>query len=128
MTRQRQVIMEELRKTCSHPGADEVYNLVRRRLPRISLGTVYRNLEMLSAMGEIQKIEIGGSLKRFDGNIAPHYHIRCLRCQKVVDAPVAVLEDIEKCLKGKTDFTIIGHRLEFLGLCPQCQAEIQSGN
>jgi len=122
MTRQRQVILEELRKVCSHPGADEVYALVRKRMPRISLGTVYRNLEVLSAMGEIQKIEIGGSLKRFDGNTAPHYHIRCLRCQKVVDAPVAPLADIQNLLDGKTDFSITGHRLEFLGLCPKCQA------
>ncbi|MDD2603892.1 MAG: transcriptional repressor [Desulfobacterales bacterium] len=128
MTRQRQVILEELRRTPSHPGADELYARVRKRLPRISLGTIYRNLEVLSASGEIQKIETGGSLKRFDGNPEPHYHIRCLRCQKVVDAPVAVLPDIERLLEGKTDFIITGHRIEFLGICPKCQAEAESEN
>jgi Fur family ferric uptake transcriptional regulator len=126
MTRQRQVILEELRRTRSHPRADEIYARVRRRLPRISLGTIYRNLEVLSATGEIQKIETAGSLKRFDGNIAPHYHIRCLRCHKVVDAPVEVLPDIERLLDGKTDFTITGHRIEFLGLCPKCQAKAEA--
>jgi Fe2+ or Zn2+ uptake regulation protein len=123
MTRQRQVILEELRRTCSHPGADEVYTMVRKRLPRISLGTVYRNLEVLSSQGEIQKIEIGGSLKRFDGNITPHYHIRCLSCQKVVDAPLKPLANVENLLDGKTDFQITGHRVEFVGLCPQCRTE-----
>jgi Fur family ferric uptake transcriptional regulator len=99
---------------------------VRKRLPRISLGTVYRNLEVLSANGEIQKIETGGSLKRFDGNPEPHYHIRCLRCQKVVDAPVAVMPHVEKLLDGKTDFIITGHRIEFLGICPKCQLEAEA--
>ncbi len=122
MTRQRQVILEELRKTCTHPGADEIYSLVRRRLPRISLGTVYRNLEVLAELGEIQKIETGGTLKRFDGNPEAHYHIRCASCKRVVDAPVERLDDIEVILSGKTDFQILGHRLEFIGLCPHCQA------
>ena len=121
MTRQRQVILEELRKVYTHPGADEIYTMVRRRLPRISLGTVYRNLEVLAELGEIQKIETGGTLKRFDGNPEGHYHIRCVACKRVVDAPVERLNDIEEALSGKTDFQILGHRLEFVGLCPECQ-------
>ena len=64
MTKQRKVILEELRKQHTHPSADEVYRMVRHRLPRISLGTVYRNLEVLVQMGEIQKLELSGSLKR----------------------------------------------------------------
>lgn len=126
MTRQRQVILEELRQVKTHPGADEIYTLVRRRLPRISLGTVYRNLEVLSELGEIQKIEMGGTLKRFDGDPAPHYHIRCIRCQRVVDAPIDPIADVETRLDGQTDFTILGHRLEFVGLCPECRKAQQS--
>ena len=121
MTRQRQVILEELRRVKTHPGADEIYSMVRRRLPRISLGTVYRNLEVLADLGEIQKIEMGGTLKRFDGNAEPHYHIRCVRCQRVVDAPIAPLPDAESMVEGCTDFAILGHRLEFIGLCPECR-------
>ncbi len=60
MTRQRSIILEELRNVCTHPSADEIYEMVRRRLPRISLGTVYRNLEILCELREIQKIETGG--------------------------------------------------------------------
>ena len=120
MTRQRKIILEELRKVRTHPGADEIYTMVRRRLPRISLGTVYRNLEILSELGEIQKLEMGGTLKRFDGFAEPHYHIRCTGCGRVVDAPIVPLAKVESELDGKTDFKIFGHRLEFIGLCPDC--------
>ena len=83
MTRQREVILEELRKVNTHPSADEVYEMVRKRLPRISLGTVYRNLEILSESGDIQKLEPGCTLKRFDGNPSEHSHIRCIRCDRI---------------------------------------------
>ena len=119
MTRQRKVILEELRKVKTHPSADEVYEMVRKRLPRISLGTVYRNLEILSESGDIQKLEPGCSLKRFDGDTSEHFHIRCVRCDRIADAP---LPDLKVDLEGvnPTDFKITGHRLEFLGVCPEC--------
>ena len=120
ITTQRQVILEELRKLNTHPGADEIYKVVRRRLPRISLGTVYRNLEVLSALGKIQKLELSGSLKRFDWNTKKHYHIRCVRCNRVDDAPIAPLNQLENDLYKATVFEIIGHNLEFIGFCPEC--------
>jgi Fur family ferric uptake transcriptional regulator len=120
MTRQRKTILNILRQTKSHPSADEIYELVRKELPRISLGTVYRNLEVLASMGLIQKLELGGTIKRFDWNPNKHYHIRCLVCGKVDDAPIAPLNQLEDELYGATVFSIIGHRLEFEGLCPDC--------
>jgi Fur family ferric uptake transcriptional regulator len=121
MTRQRMVILEELRNVDTHPSADEVYAMVRKRLPRVSLGTIYRNLEILSKSGEIRRIDSGGNLKRFDGNADGHYHIRCLQCDRLVDAFIEPGLDIDKQLKGNTDFVVFGHRLEFVGLCPHCQ-------
>jgi Fe2+ or Zn2+ uptake regulation protein len=120
MTRQRQVILEELRKVCTHPSADEIYAMVRKRLPRISLGTVYRNLEILSELGEIQKLESAGTLKRFDGNPNAHYHVRCLQCQRVEDTPMSPLAKLEEMVREHTDFQIMGHNMEFVGLCPAC--------
>jgi len=120
MTRQRKVILEELRKVNTHPSADELYEMVRKRLPRISLGTVYRNLEILSESGNIQKLEPGCSLKRFDGNPSEHCHIRCVSCDRVADAPMTPDLEIDLEQVNPTDFKIIGHRLEFLGLCPRC--------
>ena len=120
MTRQRKVILEELRKVKNHPSADEVYEIVRRKLPRISLGTVYRNLEILAKLGEIQQLELGCAMKRFDGNPENHYHIRCIRCNRVDDVMIGPLKDIENEIGGSTDYQVMGHRLEFLGLCRRC--------
>jgi Fe2+ or Zn2+ uptake regulation protein len=120
MTPQRRVILEELRKVNTHPSADEIYEIVRKRLPRISLGTVYRNLEILSDSGDIQKLETGCSLKRFDGNLSEHCHIRCVRCDRIADAPMLPELEIDLERFDSTDFEIIGHRLEFLGVCPIC--------
>ena len=77
VTRQRRVILEELRKLTSHPTAPALYEVVRRRLPRISLGTVYRNLELLARAGFIQRLDLQGAEARFDGNPEHHYHVRC---------------------------------------------------
>ena len=128
ITKQRQVILEELRKLNTHPSADEIYKVVRRRLPRISLGTVYRNLEVLAQMGEIQKLELSGSLKRWDWNTNKHYHIRCVRCNRVDDAPIAPLNQLENELYEATVFEIIGHNLEFTGFCPECSKKIKKHN
>ena len=119
------IILEELRRHNNHPSADELYARVRHRLPRISLGTVYRNLEVLSQLGEIQKLELSGSLKRYDGIRNRHYHIRCVQCDRVEDAPIAPLNQIENELYGTTVYEIIGHNLEFTGLCPDCTKKNQ---
>lgn len=122
MTRQRKIILEELKKVKTHPRADEIYEMVRKRLPRISLGTVYRNLEVLSELKEIQKIESVGTLKRFDGTPENHYHIRCIKCDRLDDAPFNLETGLEKKIRPFTDFNIIGHRLEFIGICSECSS------
>lgn len=121
MTRQRQMILEELRATNQHPSADDLHGRVKEKLPRISLGTVYRNLEILSALGEIQTIALAGSLKRFDGISQNHYHMRCMHCGRLVDAPMEVIDSLERVLQEKTEFRILTHQLEFAGICPACQ-------
>ena len=124
MTEQRQVILEELKKTTSHPTADELFQMVRRRMPRISLGTVYRNLEVLSENGIIQKLEWAGNQKRYDGNFNNHYHIRCAQCNRVEDVMVEPLSVIEEKFREATDYEIMGHRLEVIGLCSKCREEV----
>jgi Fur family ferric uptake transcriptional regulator len=123
MTRQRRVILEEIRKINNHPAADEIYERVRKRLPRISLGTVYRNLDVLCELGEIQRLELSGAMKRYDGIPKKDYHIRCVGCDRVDDAPIAPLNALEDDLYGTTVYEIIGHNLEFTGLCPRCSAQ-----
>ncbi len=125
MTQQRRTIMEVLDGAKNHPPADEIYEKVRRRLPRISLGTVYRNLDVLAEHGMIQKLEFAGSQRRFDGDASGHYHVRCAGCGSVADAPVKPIEKIENDPHGATDYEITGHRLEFIGLCPRCKPKKQ---
>lgn len=120
MTNQRQVILEEIRKVNTHPTADDVYEMVRKRLPRISLGTVYRNLEILSTRGLIQKIGPVSSQMRFDGITKNHYHLRCIYCGSVKDASIDTAENLENAIREKSDYSIIGHKLEFIGICPNC--------
>ncbi len=121
MTKQRKVIVEELKKLKTHPTATVLYELVRKRLPKISLGTVYRNLDLLAEAGIIQKLETAGTQKRFDGTVENHYHVRCIQCGQVDDLPLPLLGDIEGLLGGLSNYKILSHRLEFQGVCPSCQ-------
>ena len=124
MTHQRNVILEEVQKGPPHPTADEIYERVRKRLPRISLGTVYRNLDVLATCGLIRKLEPGQSQMRFEAETTEHYHTVCTRCGKIEDAPIEpsddALEVLEKALGKLTRYGIFGHKLEFLGLCKEC--------
>ncbi len=121
MTKQRMVILEELRRVHSHPTADEIYGMVRQRLPRISLGTVYRNLDLLAESGDILKLESAGSQKRFDGNITPHQHV-CTQCGRVGDVmePVRVPDITGARAPG---FIILSGRVEFEGVCEVCASK-----
>ena len=119
-TSQRRVILEELGKMTTHPTANEVYEIVRKRLPRISLGTVYRNLELLSESGLIKKLEMAGTQKRFDGTIYNHYHIRCVKCGRIDDLKLPAIESIDDTAATVSDYRVLWHRLEFAGLCPEC--------
>jgi len=128
MTRQRRAILETLAGSGEHPTADEVYRLVRRRMPRMSLGTVYRNLEVLSERGLIQKLEVGGARRRFDGKTGEHYHVRCVECNRVGDVSVEPAASITGAVRGAGGYEILGHRLEFVGLCPKCSGRRSESN
>ena len=123
LTNQRTVILEEIRKCTHHPTADDLYMQVRRRINRVSLGTVYRNLELFAAEGMIQRLEYGDSQKRFDPNPEPHHHFRCLLCGRVEDIPFHVdignLIPEHSWMEGRR---ILGNRMEFFGHCPDCES------
>jgi Fur family ferric uptake transcriptional regulator len=121
MTRQREVILEELEKSRAHPTADELYVRVRKRLPRISLGTVYRNLEMLCEAGLIRKLEMAGTQRRFDRCCDRHDHVRCIRCGRIEDVPAGLAAATLSRVQQESDYEIVDHRLEFQGLCPRCR-------
>jgi len=113
------VIHEELCRLDNHPTAAEIYAAVRRRLPRISLGTVYRNLDVLHEDGVIHKLEFAGAETRFDGTTSPHCHVRCLDCGAIADVHDHDLDPAERPARLK-GYRVTGHRLEFTGFCPDC--------
>jgi len=121
ITTQRQIILEELAKVKTHPTASELYDMVRKRLPRIGLGTVYRNLELMAENGMILKLEVGGTQKRFDATTDTHYHIRCSSCGRVDDIDTPVLDDLVKEAAASSSYLVQGHHVEFTGICPACQ-------
>ncbi len=120
MTAQRRVILEELKKVTSHPTADELYRMVKKRLPRVSLGTIYRNLEILAESGLIQKIEVPGTTRRFDGTADDHLHLRCTSCGAVRDIELGDTVTLPGVPRDVDGCRVTGCRLDLTGLCPQC--------
>lgn len=130
MTHQREIILQELHKCSDHPAADELYERVKKKLPRISLATVYRNLEILSEAGEIKKIEISGRQKRFDWDVKQHNHIYCIHCNRVENIEIVGQKRLSAHPVNNRGYIISGCRIEFLGFCPDCQETMkkQGGN
>ena len=120
-TSQREIILQELKKSRQHLTGDELFRAVRKKMPRISLATVYRNLELLSETGVIAKLEVSGRQRHFDSEVAGHDHVSCVQCHKVENVHLEGRK--EDCPShGVVDgYIITGRRLEFFGLCPQCQ-------
>ncbi len=121
MTHQREVILSELGKCRSHPTADELYERVKKKLPRISLATVYRNLEILSEAGLIRKLEVSGRQKRFDWDLRQHDHIYCIRCHRVDNIDLKGKQELSLPARESKGYEVSGCRIEFFGLCPRCR-------
>jgi len=123
-SKQKEAILKLVKGTTSHPTADWVYEQVRRKMPNISLGTVYRNLKLLQQEGKILELDLAGGLSRFDGNARSHPHFRCKQCGCIFDVDEPVDREIDERIAQKTGFNISYHRLEFRGLCKDCNHEI----
>lgn len=121
MTNQREMILEELRNSNRHLSADELYEKVRRLVPRISLATIYRNLEILAELGIVAKLETGGRQKRFDYDVSEHDHIYCIICHRVDNISLQRERIPAIAPEQQGGYAIIGYRLEFAGICPKCQ-------
>ena len=118
-TRQRQIILEEVRQQQDHPNARDIYDAVKARLPNISLGTVYRSLGVLTELGLIRKVE-HGEYARFDANLADHHHLICTNCDQLLDVDAPLSEPLNTQQFKATGFEVRGYKLELYGLCPRC--------
>lgn len=119
-SRQREQIYEAVCATDTHPTAEMVYERLKPAMPRLSLGTVYRNLRQMAAEGRLMELE--GPVARFDADLSPHAHFRCQRCGAVSD--VAIPYDAALDMLAAGDGRLVrGHSLCFYGICPACAAE-----
>ena len=125
LTVPRRAVLEVVRGIMTHPTAEEVYRLVVRRAPRVSLATVYRNLRLLVDAGLLG--EVPGPRARFDANTQAHHHFTCLRCGRIADVEAPVAEPhsraLSKRVEARTGLTITHHRIDFFGRCRECRAQ-----
>ena len=123
LTGPRRLVLEVVRGTDAHPTAEAVHQLVRRQLPRVSLGTVYRNLRLLVALGLVK--ELRGPRARFEGNLSDHHHFTCLACGRIADVDGPLTEPHSRALIGRvassSRFSVTHHRIEFYGRCAACR-------
>lgn len=120
-SRQRELIKKAVLQNPVHPTAEEVYNMLRKDNPNISLGTVYRNLNKLSLNKIIQKIPVPNAADHFDGRMDTHFHIVCTECGKMNDIEFPGCYGCDKFSKIETDYKINGFNFVFYGVCKDCQ-------
>lgn len=118
-SKQRQIVLDAVTARCDHPTADQIYLDVRARDDKISRGTVYRNLGILSENEEITNVKALAA-DRYDSRRDRHYHIFCTGCGRVFDAPLRYHDAYDEQTERETGFQIFRHRLIFEGLCPEC--------
>ncbi len=119
-SRQREHLYKLLQSTDKHPTASWIYDQLKPEFSNLSMGTVYRNINILLDQNLIQKIEAGSSFDRYDANTEPHYHFLCNECGAVDDIPVEPFETLNEDVSQSTGYRVEGHRLDFYGICPEC--------
>ena len=124
-SRQREEILTLLRSVKNHPTADWIYTQLKQTRPNLSLGTVYRNLNLLEANGLIQRLTFGPSYHHYDGDPQPHCHFCCQECGAIYDLPGYTFHHSVEEIEAETGFTISGSRLEFYGICDACKKGTQ---
>lgn len=121
-TKQRQFVLGAVMARSDHPTADMIFNDVHKQDPKISHGTVYRNLNLLCGEGLISHVRVPGA-DRYDLRTDLHCHIFCVRCRKVTDAPHPYKPYLDEETAKLSGYKIIRHRLIFEGICPECRNE-----
>ena len=120
-TLQESLVFEAVNELRNHATADEIYELIVKKYPGISKGTVYRNLQQLSENGIISRVSIPDQPDRFDGITTPHYHAVCSECGSITDVFMENMADIDGLVASKTGLDIVGHEIVFKIICPVCK-------
>lgn len=120
-TRQRKLVLGSVRSRRDHPTAEQIYEDVHLMDEHISRGTVYRNLNLLSESGEIYHVKVPGA-DRYDLTVNPHYHLICVKCGNVCDAPFEYQTESDEAVSKLSGYSFVRHRTVYEGVCPECQS------
>ena len=122
MTPQRVALLRLLATSEGHPSAAQLFDRLREQFPTTSLATVYKTLTLLDDMGEVLELGFGDEGSRYDGNNPhPHPHLICIRCHRIADAGPELTDTLTRQVAQESGFRLVSHRLDFYGLCPECQ-------
>ena len=123
LTPQRRAVIQILVESQDHPTVEQIYEQVRETFPMTSLATVYKTVALLKEMGEVREIGFGEGGNRYDGaDPSPHPHLICVECRQIVDLDLPTLDTLPQAVAQEMGYRIIEHRVDFFGVCPQCQA------
>jgi len=122
ITPQRLAVLKVLAASDGHPSVERIYDTVRAQFPTTSIATIYKTVALLKQENEVLEISFPDGSNRYDGNKPyPHPHLICTRCKKIIDPDLSSLEDLAKEVTKETGFQIATHRVDFFGLCRECQ-------
>ena len=124
-SRQRESIKACLMACRDHPTADDIYMRIREEYPNISLGTVYRNLNLLVDTGQLRRVGVPGEADRFDWELPSHQHLYCRRCKKVINLALPSCP-VEEMIRQCPDIQAEGYNFIIVGLCPDCKRAEQA--
>lgn len=124
ITPQRLAILNVLAESKGHPSVDAIYEQVKPNFPTTSLATIYKNIAVLKDLDQLLELGFSNDSNRYDGNKPfDHPHVVCTVCKKIIDPDISALADMTQELVRKTGFTVTRHRLDFFGVCPDCQTK-----
>lgn len=123
---QRRLVLQILESSHGHPTAQTVFEQARRRMPSISLATVYRNLRFLVGQGTLIENKIGNKPSRFETRKQRHYHVCCVECGSLEDLVLPYQSALDKRVEQMVRYRLREHHMEFFGVCPRCQGRSRS--
>jgi len=121
LTSQRRAVLEALKEAQGHPSAEDIYLIVKKKNPRVALGTVYQALSVLEEIGVVGSKHWSESPTRYDLNLEPHLDIRCVGCGEVSEIPGVELGELEMSIRDNTPYEVTRTTMVIEGLCPSCR-------
>ena len=124
LTPQRAALLRLIAASEGHPSASHLFDQIQAQFPTTSPATVYKTLNLLKELGEVLELGFANDDNRYDGSRPyPHPHLICIRCRKIIDPPVSLVDDLTQEVAQLTGYQVLSHRLDFYGLCPACQQD-----